>query len=102
MTCRAQQFNRYLEGQGHIMTVQQNRVPTITLLFEVPFKIKLFHRNDHDIESPCREQFLGCYLEGQGHNIALQQKPVRLITLLFEVGFYNYLTKIVITMNRSL
>jgi hypothetical protein len=30
-------FGRYLEGQGHSMTLQQNRVWPITLLFEVGF-----------------------------------------------------------------
>jgi len=37
MTCRAQHLGRYLEGQGHSMTLQQNRVRPITLLFEVGF-----------------------------------------------------------------
>jgi len=36
-TCRKQDFSRYLEGQGHIMTLQQNRVRPITWLFEVWF-----------------------------------------------------------------
>ena len=30
-------LGRYLEGQGHIMTLQQNRVRSITLLFENGF-----------------------------------------------------------------
>jgi len=30
-----QQLGRYLEGQGHSMTLMQNRVRPITLLFEV-------------------------------------------------------------------
>jgi hypothetical protein len=30
-------FGRYLEGQGHSMTLQQNRVQPITSLFEVGF-----------------------------------------------------------------
>jgi len=38
MTCRAQHLGRYLEGQGHSMTLQQNRVQPITLLFEVRFQ----------------------------------------------------------------
>jgi len=37
MTCRAQHLGRYLEGQGHSMTLQQNCVRPITLLFEVGF-----------------------------------------------------------------
>ena len=36
--CRAQNLSRYLEGQGHRMTLQQNRVRPITLLFEVGFR----------------------------------------------------------------
>jgi len=30
-------LGRYLEGQGHSMTLHQNRVRPITLLFEVGF-----------------------------------------------------------------
>jgi len=33
----AQHFGRYLEGQGQSMTLKQNRVRPITLLFEVVF-----------------------------------------------------------------
>jgi len=36
--CRAQHLGRYLEGQGHSMTLQQNRVRPITKLFEVRFQ----------------------------------------------------------------
>jgi len=36
-TCRAQHFGRCLEGKGHRMTLQQNRVRLITSLFEVGF-----------------------------------------------------------------
>jgi len=36
--CRAHYLGRYLEGQGHSMTLQQNRVRPITLLFEVRFR----------------------------------------------------------------
>jgi len=35
--CRKQHLGRYLEGQGHSMTLQQKRVWPITLLFEVGF-----------------------------------------------------------------
>jgi len=35
--CREQHLGRYLEGQGHSMTLQQNHVRPITLLFEVGF-----------------------------------------------------------------
>jgi len=34
ITCRAQHLGSYLEGQGHSMALQQNRVRPITLLFE--------------------------------------------------------------------
>jgi len=37
-TCRAQRLRRYLEGQGNSMTLQQNRVRPITVLFEVGFQ----------------------------------------------------------------
>jgi len=37
MTCHAQHLGCYLEGQGHSMTLQQNRVRPITLLFGVSF-----------------------------------------------------------------
>ena len=33
-TFRVQHLGRYLEGQGHSMTFQQNRARPITLLFE--------------------------------------------------------------------
>jgi len=32
-----QDLGRYLEGQGHSMTLQQKRILPITLLFEVGF-----------------------------------------------------------------
>jgi hypothetical protein len=35
--CRAQHLGHYLEGQGHSMTLKQNRVQPITSLFEVGF-----------------------------------------------------------------
>jgi len=35
--CREQHLGRYLEGQGHSMTLQQNRVRSITLLLDVRF-----------------------------------------------------------------
>jgi len=37
MTCRPEHLGRYIEGQGHSMTLQQNRVWPITLLFVVGF-----------------------------------------------------------------
>ena len=36
-TCHVQHLGPYLEGQGHSMTLQQNCVRPITLLFEVGF-----------------------------------------------------------------
>jgi len=90
-TCCAHHLGRNLEGQGHSMTLQQNRVRPITLFFwsQIP---KQLHRNDHHIETTCRVQHLGCYLEGQGHSMTFQQNCVRPITLLFEVRFWNYFT----------
>jgi hypothetical protein len=35
--CRVQHFGRYLEGQGHSMTLKQNRLLPVTSLFEVGF-----------------------------------------------------------------
>jgi len=91
--CHAQHLSHYLEGQGHSMTLQQNRVRPITLLFEV--NLKPFHINDHQIETMCHAQHLGCYLEGQGHSMTFQQNNFQPITLLFEVEYYNYFTGMV-------
>ena len=54
---------------------------------------KLFHRNDHHVETTCRAQHVGPYLEGQGHSMTLQQNRVQAITLLFEVRFWKYFTE---------
>jgi len=35
--CRAHYLDCYLEGQSHSITLQQNRIQLITLLFEVGF-----------------------------------------------------------------
>ena len=72
------------------MTLQQNRVRPIILLFSR--LLKIFHGNNHHIETMYRAQHLGRYLEGQGHSMTLQQNHVRPITLLFEVRFYNFFT----------
>jgi len=140
-------LGRYLEGQGHSMTLQQNRVWPITLLFKVGFKtfsqkwspfwddvsratfgslpwrsrsqhdlaakscpahnffiwsriLKLFHRNDHHINTTCRAHQLGRFLEGQGHSMTLHQNGVWPITLLFEVGFWNYFTEMIAILRR--
>jgi len=37
MSCRAQYLGRYPEGQGHSMTLQQNCVWPVTLLFKIGF-----------------------------------------------------------------
>jgi hypothetical protein len=55
--------------------------------------LKLFHRNDHHIETTCHGQHLGGYLEGQGHSMTLQQNCVWPITSLFEVGFYTTISQ---------
>jgi len=90
-TCYAQHLGRYLEGQGHSMTLQENRVRPITLLFEIRFW-NYFHRNNHHIETTCRAQHLGRYLEGQCHSMTLQQNLVWPINSFFEVGFQNFIT----------
>jgi len=56
---------------------------------------KLFHRNDHHIETTCRAQNLGRYLGGQGPSMTLQQNCVRPITSLFEVRFRKYFTEMI-------
>jgi len=61
---------------------------------------KLFHRNDHHIETTCHVQHLGRYLEGQGHSMTLQQNRVRPMTLLFEARFQNSFTEM-IPMSRA-
>jgi len=86
--CCAQHLGRYLEGQSHSMTMQQNRVRPINF-FIISWILKLFHSNDHHIETTYHTQHLGCYLEGQGHSMTLQHNGVWHITLLFEVGFQN-------------
>jgi hypothetical protein len=69
-TCRAQHLGRYLKGQGHSMTLQQNRVQPITLLFKVGFNnyftemINILRRRvacksvdrSHWLEMQCKEQ----------------------------------------------
>jgi len=57
--------------------------------------LKLFHINDHHIETMCRAQHLGHYLEGQGHSMTLLQKCVLHITSLFEVGFLKYFIEMI-------
>ena len=45
--------------------------------------LKIFHRNDHHIETTCCAQHLGRYLECQGHSMTFQQNSFRSITLWF-------------------
>jgi len=68
------------------MTLNLNRAPPLTWLFEIGI-LQLFHRNDDRIETTFHVQDLGCYLEGQGQSMTLLQNRVRLITSLFEVPF---------------
>jgi len=95
----AQYLGRYLEGQGHSMTLKQNSVRPITLLFKVELK-RLFQRIDRHIETTCRAQNLGRYLKGQGHSMTLKQNRVLPITSLFEVGFLNYYIEMITIMRR--
>jgi len=48
---------------------------------------KIFHRNDHHIESTSREQHLGRYLEGQGH---MQSCPAHIFVIWSQIlqSFY--------------
>jgi len=85
-------LDRYLKGQGHSMTVKQNRVRVFVIWSWI---LKLFHRNDHHIETTCRMQYLGHYPEGQCHSMTLQQNRVWPTYLLFEVGFKNYFTEMI-------
>ena len=98
MTCRAQHLGRYLEGQGHSMTLQHNRVRSITLLLEVRFQ-KYFTEMITILRRRVAQHF-GRYLVCQGHNMTLQQNHVRPITLLFEVGFQNYFTEMITILSR--
>jgi len=56
LTCRAQHLGRYLKGQGHSMTLQQNCLWPITLLFEVGFHNYLTKWSLYwdDVSLPCQ------------------------------------------------
>jgi hypothetical protein len=60
-TCHAQHLGRYLESQGHSMTLQQNRVWPITLLFQVGFYNYFIEMITIIIEMTCHAQHLGCF-----------------------------------------
>jgi hypothetical protein len=63
-------LGRYLEGQGHSMTLQQNRVRPITLLFEVGF-YNYFTEMITILRQHVTQNFFDGYLEGQGHSMTL-------------------------------
>jgi len=63
--CRAQHLGRYLEAQGHSMTLQQNHVQPITLLFKVGFW-KHFTQMITILRQHVVWKIWACYLEGQG------------------------------------
>jgi len=98
-TCRSQDLGRYLEGQGHSMTLQQNRVRRHNFVIWSRIS-KLFHRNDHHIETKCRAQHFCPYLKGQGQSATLQQNRVRPITLLFDVRCRKYFTEMITILRR--
>ena len=66
MMCRVYNLGRYIDGQGHSMTLQQNRVRPINCYLKSDFKT--FQRNDHHIEMT---KFLACVqnLFGKHHPI---------------------------------
>jgi len=73
-------LGHYLEGQGHSMTLQQNRVWSITLLFEVRF------RNNFTEIIPILRRRVACLLPWRSRSQHdLSAKFFRPITLLFEV-----------------
>jgi len=93
-TCRKQDLGRYLEGQDHSLTLQQNRVRPITLLFEVGVYNYLTEMITIYWDDLSRTTF-GSLPEGQGHSMTLRQNRVWPKTLLFEVGFYNYFIEMI-------
>jgi len=90
----AQNLGCYLEGQGHKMTLQQNRVRSITWAY-LKFDFTTISQKWSPYWDDVSRTNLGWYLEGQGHSMTFQQNRVRPITLLFEVGFYNYSTEMI-------
>jgi len=83
-TCHRQHLGCYLEGQGHSMTFQQNRVRPI----ESDFTIILHNWSSYWHEVSCAT--FGSLFKGQGHIMTFQHNCVRPITSLFEVLFKNY------------
>ena len=68
------------------MSLQQNHVRLITLLFEVGFQ-NIFTKMIAILRQRVTLNILGRYLKGQGRSITLKQNRVRPITSLFQVGF---------------
>jgi len=93
--CREQHLVRYLEGQCHIITLQQNRVRLITLLFKVGFynyftemiTVLRWYVAHNIWVAALKAKVTAC--------MTLQQIRVWSITLLFEIGFYNYFIEMV-------
>jgi len=90
----------YLKGQGHSMTLQQNRVRHITSLFEVGFQ-NYFTEMITILRRSVARKILLPTLQGQCHSATLQQNRVRPITSFFEVGFQNYFTEMITILRRS-
>jgi hypothetical protein len=84
--CCEQHLGRYLEGQGHSITLQQYRVRSITLLFEVGFKII------SQKWSPYWDN-VSCNIWVATLKVKVTAWPWRPITSLFEVWFYNFFTE---------
>jgi len=67
--CHKQDLGCYLEGQGHSMTLQENRVGPITWLFEVWFyNILRWCVANNILQSPHSDYVTHCYF-----NLCLQQ-----------------------------
>ena len=99
MTRRAQHLGHYLECQGHSMTLLQNRIRPITLLFEVGFR-KYFTEMITILRRCVARNIWDATFEGQGHSMTLHQNRVRPITFLFEVGFRKYFTEMITILRR--
>ena len=81
MTCRAHYLGHYLEGQGHSMTLQQNRVRPITFLFKVYFK-NYFKKMIAILRQRVARNIWAATFKVK---VTSKQNRVRPITLLFEV-----------------
>jgi hypothetical protein len=90
-TWRVQHLGRYLEDQGHSMTLQQNRVRPITSLFEIGF----YNYFTKMITILRRRVARNIWVATLKVSMTLQQNRVWPKTSLFEVGFYNYFIEII-------